>query len=131
MRNNPILRFLMQVGRVTEQLSRRKREEPYKRGEMGEWVNQGDDWEEDWVWVDSDKAKWLHRICYINIHKRRDGHDFIISWERDPDADHVQETTYRHIDEAVSIWSTYYRHEGRVTVIREVEDAVWEGDAWL
>lgn len=131
MGRNPIFRILMQIGRVTEQISRKKNDQPYNRGEMGEWVNQGDDWEEDWVWIDSDKATWLHRICYLNIYKRDGGHDCIVSWERDPDADHVQETTYRHIDEAISIWSRYYRHKGKITVTREVEDEEWEGDAWL
>ncbi|MCM3087482.1 hypothetical protein M3557_06095 [Bhargavaea ginsengi] len=129
MKRNPIIRFLMQIGQVTEQFSRRNRQHP--RGDMGEWVNQGDDWEEDWVWVDSDKAKWLYRICYINIHKREDGHEFIISWERDPDADHVREFAYRHIDETIATWSRYYSQKGKITLIREVEDEKWEGNAWL
>ncbi|WP_213422640.1 hypothetical protein [Bhargavaea massiliensis] len=129
MRRNPIFRLLMQIGRVTEQLSRRNRRHP--RSEMGEWVNQGDDWEEDWVWVDSDKAKWLYRICYLNIYRRKDGYDLIVSWKQDAAADHVQETTYQHVDHAISVWSKYYRSKGKVTVIREVEDEEWEGEAWL
>ncbi|WP_424236864.1 hypothetical protein [Bhargavaea ginsengi] len=126
MKRNLIIRLLRQIGRMNEQLSRRS-----QREETGEWINQGDDWEEDWVWVDSDKSKWLYRICYINIHKREDGHDLIISWERDPDADHVHEFAYRHIDQEVYIWSKYYCGKGKITLIREVEDKKWEGNAWL